>query len=413
MATVNFLYRSVKDYANLEIRLLFTQDEKNNVLGAKSKIFVSKEHWSKHKKRSKNITVINEQNRVNSEMKNLELYIIKAFEKDNPKFVNKEWLVSIVDNYYNPQQIDNNIPYDLINYIEYYKEFRNNEISKEAIKKYNVVKNKLKRFEKETKKIIKIKEVNNTLKNELIQYYGKNNYSQNTIQREFVFIKSFCNHARKRGLEVSTELEDFKVDRAKVKHIYLNEEELKQIYNLSKLELTDSLLNARDWLVISCYTGQRVSDFLTFNKNMIRIENDKPLLEFTQKKTKKIMTIPIHPIVNKILESRNGDFPYKISDQKYNDYIKKICEIANINETIKGVKKVMISKGVYRNIEGRYKKFELVTSHIGRRSFATNFFGKIPTALIISATGHKTEEIFNDYLQKSSTDRALELAKYF
>ena len=62
---------------------------------------------------------------------------------------------------------------------------------------------------------------------------------------------------------------------------------------------------------------------------------------------------------------------------------------------------------------GIYKKYELVTSHIGRRSFATNFYGKIPTSFLIYMTGHSTEAMFLNYIGKSNKDIALEMTKYF
>ena len=45
-------------------------------------------------------------------------------------------------------------------------------------------------------------------------------------------------------------------------------------------------------------------------------------------------------------------------------------------------------------------KYELIGSHIGRRSFATNYYGKIPTALIMSVTGHLTESSFLMYIDR-------------
>ena len=45
----------------------------------------------------------------------------------------------------------------------------------------------------------------------------------------------------------------------------------------------------------------------------------------------------------------------------------------------------------YRKKTGIYKKHELVSSHICRRSFATNLYGKIDTLTIMKITGHKTE----------------------
>ena len=57
------------------------------------------------------------------------------------------------------------------------------------------------------------------------------------------------------------------------------------------------------------FTGQRISDFMRFNKEMIRVEKNKALIEFDQQKTGKTMTIPLHNKVMLILEKYNGDFP--------------------------------------------------------------------------------------------------------
>jgi integrase len=177
------------------------------------------------------------------------------------------------------------------------------------------------------------------------------------------------------------------------------------------------LINTRDWLIISCFTGQRISDFMRFNKEMIRVEDSKTLLEFDQQKTGKTMTIPLHSKVMLILKKYNGDFPKRISDQKYNDYLKEVCKIAKLHQMVKGKKQMNISKDPLerkvRRVEGMYPKYELVTSHIGRRSFATNHYGKIPTSYLIYVTGHSSEEMFLNYIGKSNKDMALELTKYF
>jgi integrase len=127
------------------------------------------------------------------------------------------------------------------------------------------------------------------------------------------------------------------------------------------------------------------------------------------------MTVPLHKKVLEVLKKRDGKFPYAISDQKYNAYIKKVCEIAEINEVVNGSKKLETSEesGIYRKETKEFKKWELVTSHIGRRSFATNFYGKIPTTYLIYVTGHSTEQMFLTYIGKSNKDLAMELTNYF
>ena len=416
MASINFLYRSTKKTSNLNVRLLFRHNAKDYVFGAKTKVEVSKIYWSKqHKKKSKDIDITNQQTEINNQLNKIENHVLKAFNSVNADNINKDWLQTQIDYYYNPPQQVKNTPTDLINYIDFYIEYRKYEIKKSSKNKLKVLKNKLQRFENFRKKKISIADVNDNFKNEFVSYCKGELYSQNTIQRELANIKTFCKHARFLGLKTHHQLDSLRLEKVKVEKLYLTFDDLTKIENISKNELTDSLNNAKDWLIISCYTGQRISDFMKFTDEQIRIEEGEHLIEFTQMKTGKNMTVPLHPKVLEILKKRNGKFPYRISDQKYNDFIKTVCGLAKINELTKGSKLVETEKDskVYRKQSGTYKKYDLVTSHIGRRSFATNFYGKIPTTYLIYATGHSTESMFLNYIGKSNKDLALEITKYF
>lgn len=413
MASINFLYRSTKDKSNLILRLLFRYNGKDYVFGSKTKLEVEKTYWNKqHKKKSKDITITNKQTEINIELNKIENHILGAFNSADPDKVNKEWISAQVDLYYNPTQKEKTIPTDLINYIDFYIDYRKDEVKKTSLKKFNVIKHKLQKLEKFRKKQILILDINNDFKNEFVSYCKNELYSQNTIQRELAIIKTFCIHARFLGLETHYQLDSLRLDKAKVEKIYLTFEELSRIEEINSDELTVSLDNAKDWLIISCYSGQRISDFMRFTENQIRIEEGKHFLEFTQMKTSKLTTIPIHPKILEILKKRNGKFPYRISDQKYNDYVKEVCKLAGIDEIVKGSKMLETEKG-NRKQEGLYKKYELVTSHIGRRSFATNFYGKIPTTYLINITNHSSEAMFLNYIGKSNKDLAKETFKYF
>jgi integrase len=407
MATIKFLYRSTKPKAFLTLRFQFRNSQKHDLIfDYKTKVEVLKNYWSKqHTKKSKDIDIINLQREVNTKLNELENHVLNEFNNKNPDEVTKDWLNNLIDFYYNPQ-INIDVPTDLINYIDYYINEKKFDITTSSIKKFNVVKHKLQRFQIFRKQPILIKDIDENFKNEFVKYQKSNNYAQNTIQREIGIIKSFCKHARYFGLETSVQMDNLKLERQKVEKIYLTFDELEKIEQTQNL--TDSLQNAKDWLIISCYTGQRVSDFLRFTKDMIRTENGKNLLEFTQQKTGKIMTIPVHPKVIEILNKRNGAFPYSISDQRYNEYIKEVCKIAGIDTPTKGSKSIN-----FRKVEGVYSKYELVTSHIGRRSFATNFYGEISTTYLKYVTGHSTETMFLNYIGKSNKDMALELADLF
>jgi integrase len=84
-----------------------------------------------------------------------------------------------------------------------------------------------------------------------------------------------------------------------------------------------------------------------------------------------------------------------LSEPHFNKYIKEVCKLANITETVKGSKYNKESK---RKELSFYPKNELICSHDLRRSFATNYFGKIPTPILMEITGHKKESTFQIYI---------------
>lgn len=444
MATVNFLYRSTKVNANLILRLLYRFNDDDFVFAGNTNLEVSKEYWSKQHKQTifakpKDIEKSNEiqllkekQNKVTKELINIENHILKAFNSVNPDEVNKEWLQLQIDNYYNPPKEAEQLPTELFKYFDYFIESKKNEISNGTLKKYNVTKHLLERYQLTIKAKIKILDVNDKFKIDFENYCLKNNYALNTISKDLRTIKTVCNHAKHNGIITSHQLDKIKTPHHKTEKIYLTFEELIKIEKIDPKRLNDNEDQAKDWLIISCYTGQRVSDFMRFNKSMIRYEKNKegvlkPFIEFTQVKTKREMTIALHPKVIEILEKRNGDFPKVISDPKYNLFIKDVCRIAGITEKIKGSKLTDINKEdetkkktknkdevkQYRKEVGMFKKWELVTSHIGRRSFASNYYGTIPTTYLINVTGHSTEAMFLNYIGKSNKDLAMELTNYF
>lgn len=417
MATVNFLYRSKKDSAPLNLRLLFRYDNQDFALGGKTKLIVSKYYWTKvHKTNPRDIDLKNQQSKIKTNLNGIESFIIDAFNQvKNKSSLNKSWLNQQINFYYNNGTEENPIPEDLVSFIKYYIEERKHEVKPASVTKFNVIRNKMIRLEEYLGQTIFLKDINDIFKNKFAEYYKMENYSINTAQRELSIVKTFCKYAKRKGMNVNPEADFIKLPKATVPKIYLSFEELKEIEK-TDLKL-DHLKNARDWLIISCYTGQRVSDFMRFTKDMIRKEKGKQLLEFKQVKTGKLMTIPLLPKVIEILEKRKGNFPIAMSDQRYNEHIKVVCEEAKLKKKIEGKKQLNTSGEkdvtIMRNVFGSYEKHELVTSHIGRRSFATNYYGKIPTTFLIYVTGHSSESLFLNYIGKSNKDMAIELAGMF
>jgi integrase len=230
-----------------------------------------------------------------------------------------------------------------------------------------------------------------------------------------------CKVAESFDIEVHKHVKNwrFEVEKAAKnvpKSIYLTFEELNKI---EQTEMpNDHLDNARDWLLISCYTGQRVSDYMRFTSSMIVEDSEgHKYLEFTQIKTGAKMQIPLLKKVQEVLDKREGKFPRKISDVKFNLYIKEVCKIAGLDEILYNGKTMVIEregkKKITRKVFGEYPKYELVTSHIGRKSFASNFYEKIATAYLLNVTGHTTEKQLLAYINKTDVEKAKSTAKMF
>lgn len=428
MATIYFLYRSTKENAPLTVRLLFTHNEKNEIIGTNSRFLIyskkelvndptlsSKNYWDKlhNNIRTKDIELRNKQIAIQKDLNKIENFILKAFNDINPESANKEWLEGVVEEFYNPRK-QSSIPNTIIEFFDYYIEM-NPHLKYGTQKKYFTIRNKLiKRKHLFSSTPIFLTDINDNFRLKYYKIFA--DYKTNTIVRDLTEIKTLCRLALKKGKEIDMEVLDWKFKVEKTPFVSLNLDEIEKISNLN--DLTESLENARDWLVISCQVGQRVSDLMRFEKSMIRVEKNKKgkdihLIEFEQVKTNKLVTVPLDNKVLTILEKRNGDFPRKISDQKYNDYIKEVCKKAGMTEKVQGDKIIVTENGDKRTEFGTYQKWELISSHIGRRSFATNNFGKIPTSLIMSVTAHSKEVTFMAYINKTQTEQAKELADYF
>jgi integrase len=410
MASINLLLQSKKNPAVIYIRL---RDGRTLDIKAKTNYHIDPVNWDKDEQRPvkkllKDVDFAN----LDTDLSELKTRLLKDYNSNKGvKAIDIQWL----NDFINPPIVKAKYPDKLIDYIDTFVDFKKNDIKEATIVKCNGIKHLLERYEKHIKSILYIRDINAEFKMDFEKYCISVGYAPNTTARNIRFIKTFCNHAKSNGVETHYQLDSIKAKYHKVDNIYLSLEEITSLENLKPSELSDGLENARDWLLISCYCGQRVSDFLRFNKSMIRFETNqsgvlKPLIEFTQVKTDKIMTIPLHPKIMEILKKYDGNFPRKISDQKYNEHIKNVCKAAKIKTATRGIK---FDHDLKKKIEKDYEKWELVSSHIGRRSFATNNYGIIPSSFLMYVTGHTTETMFLTYIGKSNKDIAMELTNYF
>lgn len=292
----------------------------------------------------------------------------------------------------------------LLNHIDAYINNRSHLISPSTFKRYMVFLHLLERFEGHRKRHLYLHEVNGDFIKEFFEFGNMEEYCKSTVHRTIYFVRTILNFLEKRGIRTCVyELELPKEKRSNL-FVTLNEDE---IIKIKSAEMPENLKAARDWLVISCYTGQRVSDFMNFNIENMEIIHGRPCMSFVQQKTQKEILLPLHPATLNILNQNANTFPRKLATNIYNSQIKEVVRLAGINNLVKVRKR----RG-FRVIEMFVQKWEATVSHIGRRSFASNFYGKIPTALLMEATGHSTEQMFHRYICTVDTERTRSLGEY-
>ncbi|HCN50777.1 MAG TPA: hypothetical protein DIT10_17100 [Chryseobacterium sp.] len=374
---------------------------------------------------SKKITE-NDSETINIRLIKLETEIISKYNEESPDIDIKDWLGYVIlptKSKPDKKEYSDNV----LLFIDDYISLKERNVAKSTIRKANVVKQLLNRYVEDRKirkknfKNLRFKDLDNSFKADFEEYCQKENYKISTTYRNLKFLKMICKVAESFDIEVHKHAAMWKFDIEKAtkaipKSIYLTFDELQRIEE--KEMPFDYLDNAKDWLLIACYTAQRVSDYLRFTSSMIVEDSDgQKYLEFTQQKTNARMKIPLLKKVQDILVKRGGEFPRKISDVNLNLYIKQVCEIAGINEMIYNGKVMVVEREdnskITRKVFGYYPKHELVTSHIGRKSFASNFYEKIPTAYLLNFTGHTTEKQLLTYINKTDVEKAKSTAEIF
>lgn len=274
--------------------------------------------------------------------------------------------------------------------------------SKATITIYKSTLNKLKVFQGTRKRIIDFKTIDIDFYTDYTEYLAKRlKLSTNAIGKEIKIIKVVMNEATERGLNENLQFRSkkFSTTSEQSDSIYLTENDLKELLNLDLTE-NKRLENARDLFLIGCYAGLRFSDFSIITPAQL---SDGFINIKEQTKTGQPIVIPIHPVIKKIVEKYNGNLPRSISNQKLNKFLKEIGEkLPCLSTPFIST----ITKGGFKISKTR-QKWELLNTHTGRRSFATNeYLNGTPTLTIMAITGHKTEKAFLNYIKLTLDEHA-------
>ncbi len=415
MANIRFRLRKPKEKNKLQsIYVVYS-------FGSNSKLYFSINEkttpvqWSEEKQK---IKVGNKKNtRINNILNDLKAVTEKKITdyKDKKEILTKEILKGFLTEYFNPKEKSEKNKDTLFDFIELHIKDKENNSSVATGRKLNIYTlytykqtfETLKDYAKSKKIILDFDNLNLDFYNNYINFLQSNNLALNTIGKRIKTLKTFLNSATKQGINKNLAYKDFKVITEKTQNIYLNENELKKIYDF---DFSDNkrLEKVRDLFIVGCWTGLRFSDYKQINLENVT-KNEIDILTVITQKTGQIVKIPLKKEVKEILTKYNGKAPYNITNQKFNEYVKEVCKEVGINENIRKT----ITKGGVLN-KDTFEKYELVSSHTARRSFATNLYkNNFPAISIMQITGHTTEQSFLSYIKVTKEEHAQLLANHW
>lgn len=249
-------------------------------------------------------------------------------------------------------------------------------------------------------------DVDYNLIEQLKRYLINAGLTTNTVNKTVSTFKTFLNEAKREGLNRFTAYQDaVNAPKETSDAIYLTRDELEGLYLFQFSR--GSLDRVRDLFIIGAFTGLRYSDFIRIKPQHVRTIEGEQVIDIITQKTGKRVYIPLHPFVKATLEKYDYHLP-EITNQKMNEYLKEMGKEAGLDgDFTKGQ-----TKGG-RKVTKTYKKYQLITTHTARRSFATNAYKSgIPAPAIMKITGHTTESSFMKYLKISDEENAVILSQY-
>ena len=273
----------------------------------------------------------------------------------------------------------------------------------EKVKAFGTLKSKFQQFSEERRRKVDFELITPTMVEEFIEWLQSKNYSANYVGQMVKLFRRAMNRARKAGIhENPVKISDAFIAED-VYNVYLTNEESQKLMGTA---LPPYLERARDLFIVGCYTGMRVGNYLNIDPET-HIDLECGFIYAIVNKNGPRVKIPIHPEVKKIIQKYNG-LPHSISEQKLNKYLKEVCKRAGLIQPV-----IWVRTEGGKRVEHVSEKWEMVTSHTARRSFATNAYkAGIAPFEIMQITGHKSQKTFFKYIKITQEEAAERMAEH-
>ena len=233
-----------------------------------------------------------------------------------------------------------------------------------------------------------------------------------TIGKQLSFLKWFLRWAFKKGLHQNNAYDSYKpkLKITQKKIIFLTWEELNKLREFEIPAAKQALDRVRDVFLFQCFTGLRYSD--VFNLRRSDIKGDH--IEVTTVKTSDSLIIELNNHSKAILD-KYKDVAFEddkvlpvITNQKMNDYLKELAELAGIDEPVR--------QTYYRGnerIDEVTPKYALLGTHAGRRTFICNALALgIPPQVVMKWTGHSDYKAMKPYIDIADDIKANAMSKF-
>lgn len=389
------------------------------------------EGWDKSKRRFRD-------DALNEKIISIEKAIIDVVKNNDPLTLNSRSFSELIKNkLFEPAKKQTS-------FFDYCEQFFNDKMESAGYNRSKSIQTTIRKLV-EFKADLSFEEITDKFYRDFVKFLRGKGYAENYVSKHIGNLKRIMTQATRDKKNTCLDFNFFKKKSEDIFNVFLTESEIEKIYNLkfemsgderadykkyittpeslmypkklgTEPKLTENqikhnlkikisaLERSKKLFVIGCWTGLRCENYLNIDPNA-QIDETGNFIQAVANKNGPKVLIPIHRIVKEIISE---GWPKPVSGQKLNEHIKTLGFMAGINE------KVMWSRteGGIR-VTHINEKWEMLSSHSARRSFATNLFlRRVPSDFIRAVTGHKSDKEFNKYIKAAPEQISRMLADY-
>lgn len=420
MKITAFIRKSVaKNDTTTRATIYFRLRDKSKDMKAASELTINPNHWSPEKQGYKDRVALitdEEKNKLRNDIQNIVARITQNYKED----ANAEWLQETIDRYHHPEHYKT--PEQIAAeskpcFHQLLDEFLlKHKVSEVRKKNFRVVRRAMLRYElfvKETRRgqksfALNIDEITSDTLRDMWDFFENEHkyyelypfiYEQipekripkprgkNTLIDCFKRIRTFLNWCYDNKKTQNRPFDNFKLEESTYgTPVYITLEERDRLYE-KNLSAHPQIEIQRDIFVFQSLIGCRIGDLYQMTKGNI-IDG---AVEYIPRKTKEgnpvTVRVPLNGKSQAILEKYkdyDGEklFPF-ISEQKYNDAIKRAFKLA-------GIDRIVTILDPLTNEEVKKPLYEVASSHMARRTFIGNIYKKVKDPNLVGAlSGHK------------------------